>query len=326
MARIFVTRDIPRSGPDLLRERFGDDSVAVFAEDRVMRPGELRTAVAGSEALLCNTSDKVDGPVFNAAGSGLRIIATYSVGLDHINLHEAAKRRVVVTNTPDVLTETTADMTWALLMSLARRVVEADRYIRGGSWKGWRPHMLLGVDVHGKTLGIFGMGRIGQAVARRASGFSMRILYTDAQRLEPAREKELGVVFVDKNTLLAESDFLSIHCPLTLETRHVFSTREFQTMKSTACLINAARGPIVDEQALVEALKREEIRGAGLDVFEHSPKVHPDLLYLENVVLSPHIGSASIETREKMSRMAAESIVACLNGDTPPHCVNPEIL
>ena len=233
----------------------------------------------------------------------------------------------MVTNTPGVLTETTADLAFALLLGVARRIVEADKFTRAGRYEGWeliQPH--LGVDVYGKTLGIIGMGRIGTAVAKRANrGFDMKILYCDERKNEEA-EKELGAESVEFDKLLEQSDFISIHTPLTEKTRHMFSTEQFKRMKENACLINTARGPVVDEGALVKALKDGEIKGAGLDVYEEEPKIHPELAKLDNVILLPHIGSASVETRTRMATLAAKNMVAGLNGKQPPNLVNKEVL
>jgi glyoxylate reductase len=232
----------------------------------------------------------------------------------------------MVTNTPGVLDDTTADFTWALLFATARRVVEADQYLRSSKWKGWGLMQFLGYDVHHKVLGICGLGRIGQRVARRAKGFDMRILYTDAIRMPASIEEELGARFVDKPTLLKESDFVTLHVPLISETTHYISTAELALMKPTAILINASRGPVVDEKALVKALQQGKIAGAGLDVYEKEPKVEPALLQMENVVLVPHIASASRETRLKMATMAAENLIAGLTGKRSPNLVNAEVL
>lgn len=326
MPRIFVTREIPEAGLTLLLDAFGSASVHVFPHDRVIGREELLEGVKGADALLPILTETVDAAVMDAAGPQLQIIANYAVGYNNIDVAAATERRIAVTNTPGVLTETTADLAWAILMATARRLGEAERFLRASKWAGWGPMLLLGVDVHGKTLGIFGMGRIGQAVARRARGFDMRILYTDVNRLEPAAERDLGAACVDKQTLLAESDFITIHCPLMRETTHAFSTAEFKAMRKTAILINTARGPIVDEAALATALKTGEIRAAGLDVFEQEPAVHPDLLECENALLIPHLGSATRETRGKMAEIAATNIIARLNGRRPPNCVNPEVL
>jgi glyoxylate reductase len=254
------------------------------------------------------------------------VVSNVAVGYNNIDVAAATARGIVVTNTPDVLTETTADFAWALLMATARRVVEADQYVRAGKFSRWEWELLWGSDVFGKTLGIIGFGRIGKAVARRGRGFGMRILYTDAVRADAAVERELGATFADKPTLLRESDFVTVHTPLLPETRHLIGAAELKMMKRTAYLINAARGPIVNEAQLVQALKEGWIAGAGLDVYEEEPKVHPGLLSLPSVVLAPHIASASSETRIKMGTLAMENCLAVLEGKTPPTPVNPEVL
>jgi len=309
-----------------LTKAFGATSVAVFPEDRVIRRDELLAGVVGVHALLPILTDAVDGEVMDAAGPQLAIIANYAVGYNNIDVEAATARGIPVTNTPGILTETTADLTWAILMCTARRISESERVLRAGGWPGWGPQFMLGVDVHGKTLGLFGFGRIGQAMARRASGFGMRTLYCDTDRVAPSLEAELNATFVNKQTLLAESDFVSIHVPLLPETTHAFGKAEFEAMKPTACLVNTSRGPVVDEAALAKALHDGMIFAAGLDVFENEPAVHPALLGCENVVLVPHLGSASQETRARMAEIAAVNIVARLRGHTPPNCVNPEVL
>ena len=256
----------------------------------------------------------------------LRVVANVGVGYDNIDVAACTRRRIMVTNTPGVLTEATADLAFGLLMAVARRLVECDRYVREGHWQSSRWELLWGSDLHGKTLGIFGLGRIGQAVARRARGFSMRILHHSLDRLTQAQEQELGAQFVDPETLLREADFLSLHVPLTPQTHHLIGSRELAMMKPTAFLINAARGKVVDEAALVEALRSKQIAGAGLDVFENEPQVHPGLLALPNVVLAPHVGSATSETRLAMAMLAADNLLAALDGKRPPNLVNPEAL
>jgi glyoxylate reductase len=256
----------------------------------------------------------------------LRIIANFAVGYNNIDVPAATARRIPVTNTPGVLTETTADLTFTLILAVARRIGEGERMVRARAWPGWGPMQLLGSDVFGKTLGIFGFGRIGKAVARRARAFDMRILYTSRDPVDPELEHEFHASPVDKAALLAESDFVCIHCPLDAETTHAFSTAEFKAMKKTSFLINTARGPIVDEAALVDALRHGEIAGAGLDVYEHEPKLHDGLYACENAVIIPHLGSATLETRGKMAYIAASNIVARLKGQRPPNCVNPEVL
>jgi glyoxylate reductase len=283
--------------------------------DQPLPKAELISRLQGKQALICHIISTVDEEVL--AASGLRIVANVAVGYNNIDVGAARRRGVVVTNTPDVLTETTADFAWALLMAAARRVVEADHYARSGRWKVWQWDLLWGADIHGKTLGVVGFGRIGRAVARRGLGFGMRVLYHDTVRADAATERELNATAVDLPTLLRESDFVSLHTLLTPETRHLINERTLRLMKKTAILVNAARGPVVDEAALVQALAEERIRGAGLDVFEEEPSIHPGLLSLRNVTLAPHIGSASYETRIGMARLAIQNCLAVLEGKPP---------
>jgi glyoxylate reductase len=261
-----------------------------------------------------------------AACPDLKVASNVAVGFNNIDVAAATKRGVVVTNTPDVLTETTADFAWTLLMATARRVVEADRYVRDGKFDQWKNMLLLGGDIHGKTLGIVGFGRIGRAMARRAQGFGMRVLYQDAVAADPATERELRASRTDIATLLKESDFVTLHTPLLPETRHLINAQSLKTMKKTAYLINASRGPVVNETALAQALTEGWIAGAGIDVFEDEPKVHPGLMGLTNVVLAPHIGSASSDTRLQMANLAVDNCLAVLAGRTPPTPVNAEAL
>lgn len=326
MTRIFVTRAIPERGIKLLKETFGEEAVEVSGQDHPIAREKLLAGIAGADAVLPILTDTMDGAVMDAAGGQLKVIGNYAVGYDNVDVPAATERGILVTNTPGVLTETTADLAWSLLMAAARRLGEAERYLRSGAWKSWGPQMFLGVDVHGSTLGIYGMGRIGQAVAGRAKGFGIRVLYHDAVRLPPPRETELGATYVEKDALLAECDFVSVHVPLLPETHHAFGEAEFKAMKPSAVFVNTSRGPVVDEPALARALKAGEIFAAGLDVYEEEPTVHPELLECENAVLMPHIGSATRETRAKMAEMAAGNIVAALKGETPPNLVNPEAL
>jgi len=326
LTRIFVTRPIPERGIRLLTDTFGHDAVIVAPNDRAITRDELIDGVSGADALLPILTDTVDAAVMDAAGPQLKVIANYAVGFNNVDVAAATARGILVTNTPGVLTETTADLAWSLLMAAARRIGESERYLRAGLWKSWGPQLFLGVDVHGQTMGIYGMGRIGLAIARRAKGFGMRILYNDVNRLAPSSELVLGVAYADKPDFLAESDFISIHVPLLPETRHAFSEPEFRAMKNSAILVNTSRGPVVDEAALARALKSGQIFAAGLDVYEDEPAVHPDLLKCQNAVLVPHIGSATRETRSKMAHMAAQNIVARLKGQTPPNPVNPKVL
>jgi glyoxylate reductase len=326
MPNIFVTRAIPERGLNLLYDAFGKKSVTLAPQAEAIERADLLAGVAGKDAILCILTERMNAEVMDAAGPQLKIIANYAVGYNNIDVAAATKRGIPVTNTPGVLTETTADLAWTLLMAAARRVTEGEIYLRENKWKSWGPTLLMGQDIHGATLGIFGMGRIGRAMAKRAEGFGMRTLYTDMQRLPEKEECALRATYVDKATLLAEADYVSIHCPLLEETTHAFGTPEFKAMKKTAVLINSARGPIVDEPALATALQQGEIFSAGLDVYEDEPAIHPDLLSCSNVVLLPHLGSASFETRSRMAEIAASNITARLKGSPLPSCVNPEVL
>jgi glyoxylate reductase len=277
---------------------------------------ELISRLEGKDGLICHIVSTVDDEVLAAAPS-LKVVANVAVGYNNVDVPAARKRGVVVTNTPDVLTETTADFAWALLMAAARRVVEADAYARSGAWTAWKWDLLWGLDVHGKTLGIVGFGRIGRAVARRAGGFGMRILYHDSVRTDAATERELRATATDLDTLLRESDFVTLHTLLSPETRHLIGERTLGIMKKTAILVNASRGPVVDEAALVRALTEGWIAGAGLDVFEEEPTIHPGLIPLRSVVLAPHIASASRDTRVAMATLAVRNCLAVLEGKPP---------
>lgn len=314
--KVLVTRGIPEAGLRLLE----DFDVTVLSEEPPDR-GELLEAARGASGLLTTLTEKIDAEIMDAAGDGLRVIANMAVGYDNIDIETAAERNIVVTNTPGVLDETTADTAFMLLLAAARRLGEGERLVRSGGWDAWGPKQLTGPDVWGKKLGIIGFGRIGQAVARRAKGFGMDILYTARSRKKDA-EEEIEARWVELEELLGESDFISIHTPLTDETTHLISKGGLDTMKPTAVLVNTSRGPVVDEAALAEALENGDIFAAGLDVYEEEPKVHPKLLELENVVLAPHIGSASIETRDKMAEMAAQNLRAVLNDEEPENPVN----
>jgi lactate dehydrogenase-like 2-hydroxyacid dehydrogenase len=292
--------------------------------DDGMPAQELARRIRGKQGVVSQLMDKFTPEVL-AALEGIKVISNVAVGYDNIDVPAATRHHILVTHTPDVLTDTTADFAFALLLAAARRVVEADRYLRSGQWTKWRVDLLVGQDVHHRTLGIFGMGRIGQAVARRAKGFSMRVIYHDPRRAPEAVEKELGLELVSADQLLRESDFVSLHVPLMPETRHLIGARELRMMKPTSILVNSSRGPVVDEPALAEALEQRIIAGAGLDVYEKEPQVHPDLLKLTNVALAPHIASASVDTRRKMSMMAAENVVAGIEGRRPPNLLNPEL-
>jgi glyoxylate reductase len=297
--------------------------VAVHPEDDALQPAQLGAACRDAEGLLV-VGGRVNEEVLKDAPQ-LRVVANCGVGYDNIDVAACTARGIVVTNTPGVLTDTTADLAFALLMAVARRVVEGDRLVREGRWQRWQWSMLWGADIHHQTLGLYGFGRIGQAVARRGRGFEMRVIYHDVQRATAEIERELAAQFVDHETLLRESDFLSLHVPLTPETHHLIGARELSLMKPSAFLINTARGKVVDEEALVEALKSRRIAGAGLDVFEHEPHLHPELAKLENVVLLPHLGSATAETRLRMALLAVANLLAALDGRRPPNVVNPEV-
>jgi glyoxylate reductase len=286
---------------------------------------DLLKRVADKEGLVCLLTEKVDDELLTGAPK-LRIASTVSVGYDNIDVAACTKHKVVATNTPGVLDDTTADFAWTLLMAIARRLLEGDAWMRSGTWPGWDLDQLVGGDVWGKTLGVLGFGRIGRGVARRAQGFEMRVLYSDAVRASAEVEKELNAEFVDRDRLFRESDFISVHVPLLPDTRHLISKDNLEKMKRTAFLVNTSRGPVVDEAALAEALENKKIAGAALDVFEHEPKVHPALLMRKDVILTPHIASASVETRTKMAVMAANNVVALFEGRRPPNALNADAL
>ncbi len=321
--RVFVTRRLPDKAMRYLEENF---DITINPYDRVLTREELLEGVKGVHGLLPLLTDKIDAEVMDTAGDQLKIISNYAVGFNNIDLDAASHRHIAVTNTPGVLTDTTADLTMALLLAVARRIVEADAFLRQGKFKGWQPLLFLGADLHHKTLGLIGLGRIGYAVAKRAVGFNMRILYYSNKRLDIEKEKQIKATFVDMETLLKESDFISLHVPLTSKTRHLIGEKELAIMKPEAFLINTSRGEVVDESALVNALKNNRIAGAGLDVFENEPEINPELINLQNTVLLPHIGSASIETRTEMGMAAARNLIAMLIAKkVPPNCLNPEI-
>jgi len=321
--KIYVTRKLPERGLQIIRKHFDMEVWPEYA------PPPKKTIIEKAknvDALATLLSDKIDAEVFNAAPR-LKIVSQLAVGFDNIDITEATKRGIYVTNTPEVLTDTTADFAWALLMALARRVVEADKYVRTGQWKvGWHPDMMAGRDIYNATIGVVGAGRIGYAVAKRATGFSMKILFYDVVP-RPEIEKDFGAKKVDLDTLLKESDFVSIHVPLMKETQHLINEQKLKLMKKTAYLINNSRGPVVDEKALYKALKEGWIAGAGLDVFEQEPTPADNpLLKLDNVAVAPHISSASIETRSKMGEMVAENLVAFFEGKKPPNLLNADVM
>ncbi|MEM2122177.1 MAG: D-glycerate dehydrogenase [Candidatus Bathyarchaeia archaeon] len=321
--KILVTRGIPEAGLEILG-RYCE--LKVRGSRLPPSKGELISLIGDVEGLLCLLTDKVDGVVVKA-GRRLRVISSYSVGVDHIDVAEATRAGIYVTNTPGVLTDATADHAWALLMAVARRIVEADNYVRSGRWReGWDPNLFLGASVWGKTIGFIGFGRIGLAAAKRAMGFRMRILYYSRRRVSPDLEGMLSAEYKSLEDLLREADFVSLHVPLTGETWHLIDEERLRLMKPTAILVNTSRGGVVDQEALVEALRENWIAGAGLDVYEDEPirRGNP-LLRLGNVVLTPHIGSATVEARTMMAVMAAENLLSVLRGEEPRHLVNPEV-
>jgi len=318
---VFVTRAIPEKGFEIVRDFC---EVDVWSHELPPTRDELLQHVRGVDGLLCLLTDKVDGDVMEAAGPQLKVISNHAVGFDNIDISAATARKIPVGNTPDVLTDATADFAFALMMAVARRIPEAERYVHDGKWKTWGPMTLLGVDIKGATLGLVGFGRIGKAMARRAAGFDMRVLYFDPTEKQPAVDTQ--ATNVDFETLLEESDFVSLHIPLTPDTRHMIDSEALSKMKPNAVLVNTARGPVIDQDALFEALKHHRIFGAGLDVTDPEPlPIDSPLLTLENVIIAPHIASASKTTREKMSWMAAQNLIAGLNGERLPHCVNPQV-
>jgi glyoxylate reductase len=321
-ASVYVTRMIPEENVEELRRHF---DVEVNPHDHALTRSELKEKITGRAGLITLLTDTIDADVLDAAGRQLRVIANYAVGFNNFDLPAATDRGIVLTNTPGVLDEATATHTMTLLLATARRIAESDKFVRAGHWQGWAPMVFVGLDVDHKTLGIAGAGRIGRKVAQRARGFDMTILYTDLLR-DRDFETATGARFVDKETLLRESDFLTLHVPLTAQTRHYIGAEELAAMKKTAVLINASRGPVVDEKALVQALRSGQIWGAGLDVYENEPKLESGLAELANVVIVPHIASATPETRLKMGRIAVGNVIKVLSGQAPDTCVNPEVL
>ncbi|QTA38600.1 D-glycerate dehydrogenase [Thermosipho ferrireducens] len=315
--KIFVTYRIPEAGIKMLEEKYDLD---VHNGPDFLTKEEMMRRVADADAVITQLRDPVDRE-FIDAGKNLKIIANYAVGYNNIDVEYAKAKGIYVTNTPGVLTEATADIAWALILSVARKIIPADKFVREGKFAGWKPQLFLGYEIHGKVLGIIGMGRIGQAVARRALGFGMKIIYHNRRRLPEEVENIYNARYTDLETLLKEADIVSINVPLTRETHHLLSREKLELLKPTAIIVNTARGPVVDEQALYEMLKAERIAGAGFDVYENEPLLTPGLEKLDNVVLLPHIGSATYETREKMSVMVAENIIAALNGQKPENLV-----
>ncbi len=320
--KVLLTRRLPQPGIELLEKHV---DLSINPLDAPMSRQNMIMGIKDKGGVICLLNDRVDAKVIDAA-KHLKIIANYAVGYNNIDVQAATKRKIPVTNTPGVLTETTANLTFALILSAARRIVDADRYLREGKFKGWAPMLMLGNDVYNKTLGIIGFGRIGRAVAQRAKGFHMKIIYYEPVRLSHEIEKKYSAEYKSLDDLLKESDFVTIHIPLVESTYHLISGKEFSLMKETAYIINTARGPIVDEKVLVKALKERMIAGCALDVFEREPEVEKELIAIPNTVLTPHIGSASIETRIKMALMVAKNVIAVLvqNGRAP-NTINPKV-
>src|ERR1700733_9887669 len=319
--KVLITRPVQQAAIDEVATQC---EVLVHSIDEPMPAQVLAKAIREVEAIMpCGL--RVGQEALENA-SKLRVVANIGGGYDNIDVVACTRRRILVTNTPDVLTEATADLAFALTLAAARRVVEGDRFVRREHWPHWQWNFLWGSELHGKTLGLYGCGRIGRAMARRGRGFSMRILYHARHRIDAMIEKELQAELVDRETLLRESDFLSVHVPSTVDTRHSIGKAELALMKPSAFIINTARGNIIDEEALVQALSAGQILGAGLDVFENEPKVHPALIGMSNVTMLPHIGSATADTRFKMASLAAENLIAFLKGQRPPNLVNPQVL
>lgn len=317
--KVFLTRELPSA----VMERLEEVAELTFnPEDRVLSKDEIVEGVKGKDALLCLLTDSIDKEVLSA-NPDLKIVANYAVGYNNIDVQAAAEMGISVSNTPGVLTETSADLAFALIMAVSRRVVEADVYLRTGQWGGWGPLQFLGPDVHGATLGIVGLGRIGKAVAQRAKGFGMKVIYWNRTRLSREEEEKEGWIYLPLEELLKTADFVSLHVAYSSDTHHLIGPEELRLMKPEAVLINTARGAVVNEKALVEALKEGQIWGAGLDVFEHEPAVERELLTMKNVVLLPHLGSASVATRTKMGMMTIENILAAWKGDPIPNLVRP---
>ena len=318
--RVLLMHPFLEPGPTILAEAA---EVIAYPQDRPLDEASIRQAAEGCLGIVTQLMDPVRETVLSTPG--LRCVSNVAVGFDNIDVPTATAHKVMITNTPGVLDDATADFAFTLLMATARRVVEADSFIRQGQFRGWAIDMMLGHDIHDATIGIVGMGRIGRGVAHRAKGFNMRVLYYDPYPLPPEVEQQLGATHVELNRLVAEADFVSVHTPLTKDTQHLLSTPQFTAMKRTAILINTSRGPVVDEAALVQALQAKLIAGAGLDVYEREPAVHPGLLAMPNVVLAPHIASATIRTRSEMSAMAARNMATAVRGGRPPNLVNPEV-
>ncbi len=319
--KVLITRRIPQIGMDILSE-FAD--LDIWEEDSAIPRDEFLGRLVGKDAVICLLSDRMDAEAMES-GSELKVIGNYAVGYDNIDVEEATRRGIPVLNTPGVLTDATADLAFALILSAARRIPEGDRYIRAGKFKTWGPRLMLGKDLSGMTLGVIGAGKIGSAVLRRARGFGMDLAYNSRTK-NKGLEEELGARFLEKDRILREADIISLNCPLTEDTYHLIGERELSMMKDDAVLVNTSRGPVVDEKALYRALKEDRIHSAGLDVFENEPEVFPPLMELDNVIMVPHIGSATVRTRNKMAEMVSRGIIDVIQGRIPPNLVNPDTM
>lgn len=320
--KVFLTRELPPGPMARLREK---TELTVNLDDRVLSRDELLRAVRGKDGLLCLLTDTVDAEVLDAAPE-LRIVSNYAVGFNNVDVEAATERGIIVTNTPDVLTDTTADMAFALLLAASRRVIDGHDLVRSGKWQGWGPLQLLGGEVTGAVLGLLGLGRIGRAMVPRAKGFGMKVVYWNRTRLSMEEEAELGVEYASFGEVLERSRFVSVHVASNPETRHLVDARALRLLGSKGYLINTARGEVVDEQALVDALRDGVIAGAGLDVYEHEPRLTAGLAECPNVVLAPHLGSATHATRSAMGDLAVDNLLAVLRNERPPHLVNPEVV
>ena len=319
--KVFLTREIPPAVLAFLREH---TDLTMNTEDRVLGAAEVIAGLRGRDALLCNITDPIGAEIMDAV-PGLRVIANFGVGFNNIDVAAATTRKIPVTNTPGVLTEATADIAFALLLASARRLGEGERLVRSRQWTGWNPMQMLGADVTGATLGLIGFGRIGRAMAKRARAFDLKVIYWNRTRLSPSEEQAMDVSYRPFDEVIAAADFLSLHVAYNKDTHHLLGEKQFAAMKPTAIVINTARGPVIDEKALVRALTAKRIGGAGLDVFEKEPALEPELYALENAVIVPHLGSATIGTRTKMGMLAAQNLLAVCAGQRPPHCVNPQV-
>jgi len=320
--KVYVTRKIPQKALEMIESEV---NMEINQENRALTRKELEEGIKGVDGLLCFITDTIDSDLLDL-NPKLKVIANYAVGFNNIDINACTERNILVSNTPGVLTDTTADLTWALLMAISRKIVPADHFTRNGQYKGWDPLLFLGSEITGKTLGVIGMGRIGRAVTKRAKGFDMNVIYHDIFRQSEEEEKRMGIEYCKINELLKQADFVTLHVPLLPETTHLIGKKEFEIMKKSAYLINVARGPIVDEKALVSALQNKDIAGAALDVFEEEPKLAAGLAAWDNTVLVPHIGSATEETRTRMGMIAAENLLAGLRGESMKNLVNPDVL